>query len=89
MIEENVPTPPPFQVGDYLDEETVVVQAECLAEGFWFYAIGDQGSIWVSPETVAKIPEPWRSAMPYSGIDSDKWIDWNLPKPRGRRKAAQ
>ncbi|MFK4809688.1 hypothetical protein ACI3KW_05695 [Devosia sp. ZW T5_3] len=82
-------TPPPFQAGDDMDGQ-IVQSTECLADGVWFFGIEDQGFIWISPESVAKIPERWRSGSPYVQTFSsvqDGWIDWYLPKPRRRRKA--
>lgn len=79
---------PPFQVGDDFDGD-IIKSAECLADGVWFFGIEDQGFIWMSAEVTAKMPEPWLSAFPYSGVCGDRWIDWKLPKPRRRRKAIQ
>jgi len=75
----------PFQVGEKIDDVTVQ-HVETLGPGIHFIGtIEGYAAIQISPEAMAKIPEPWRSAFPYfrSG-----WIEWNLPKPRGRRKAA-
>lgn len=83
-------TKPPFQAGDDFDD-AVVQSAMWLTEGIWFFCVEDAAFIRMREDVVAKIPEPWQSSCPLVEqwrSPPTGWVDWALPKPRGRRKAA-
>ena len=82
----------PYQVGEYLEggiEESRVQHVEQMAEGIWFVGLQAEGFWEVSETIIDRIPEPWMSSFPgHYGEGDGALIEWQLPKKRGRKKAA-